>query len=119
MLPAAAPTDDASDYYRAFLAEPYPCADCRLAGRCKASLEACAAFSLYVAHAGEARWRAAPRMPTRALFETIFTPVRLKGSRGAKRPRLLTAEERRRRNTARKQRWRQDQQKQQRARDAA
>jgi probable HAF family extracellular repeat protein len=104
MQPAATQIDDLRDF--AFLTEPYPCENCRHAARCKASLEACPAFSLYVAHAGELRWGAAPRMPTRALFETIFAEPSPAKARTPKRPRLLTAEERRRRNTLRKQRWR-------------
>jgi len=108
--------DDAPRDYLTILAEPFPCRECRHAARCKASLEACAAFSLYVAHAGELRWRAAPRMPTRALFETIFPEAQPAKARTPKRPRLLTLEERRQRNTLRKQRWRQDQRQ---ARDAA
>jgi len=108
--------DDAQRDYLTILAEPFPCQECRHAARCKASLEACAAFSLYVAHAGELRWRAAPRMPTRALFETIFPVAQPANARTPKRPRLLTVEERRQRNTLRKQRWRQDQRQ---ARDAA
>ena len=114
--------DAARDYLLMLLAEPFPCQGCRLAARCDASHEACAAFSLYVAHASELRWRAAPRVPNRALFETIFAPVRAAKARTPKRASLpLSAEERRRRNTLRKrsyrerkQRWRQQQ-----ARDAA
>jgi len=55
-------------------------------------------------------------MPTRALFETIFPETQPAKARTPKRPRLLTAEEHRQRNTLRKQRWRQDQRQ---ARDAA
>jgi hypothetical protein len=107
--------DDAPrDYLTMILSEPFPCQDCRLAARCEASHEACAAFSLYVAHASELRWRAAPRMPTRALFEAIFAPVLPAKARTPKRLRLLTAEERRQRNTLRKRQWREQQ-----ARDAA
>jgi hypothetical protein len=51
-------------------------------------------------------------------FDAIFAEPRAK-AQTPKRPRLLTAEERRQRNTLRKQRWRQDQQKRQQARDAA
>ena len=100
--------DDAQRDYLTILAEPFPCQECRHAARCKTSLEACAAFSLYVAHAGELRWRAAPRMPTRALFETIFAEAQPAKARTPKRLRL-TPEERRQRNAARKQRWRQQQ----------
>ena len=108
--------DGAQRDYLTILAEPFPCQECRQAARCMASLEACAAFSLYVAHAGELRWRAASRRPTRALFETIFPEAQPAKARTPKRPRLLTVEESRRRNTLRKQRWRQDQRQ---ARDAA
>jgi hypothetical protein len=103
----ATPTDDARDY-NAILAEPYPCEKCRLAARCKAFLEACGAFHAYVAHAGEARWRSAPRIPSRERFDAIFTEATPAKARTLKR-RLLTAEERRRRNTLRKQRWREQQ----------
>jgi hypothetical protein len=116
---AVTPSDDDAHDYGAVLAEPYPCENCRHAGRCKASLEACAAFSLYVAHAGELRWRAAPRIPGRECFDAIFAEASPAKAQTPKRPRLLTAEERRQRNTLRKQRWRQHQQKQQQARDAA
>jgi hypothetical protein len=108
--------DDATrDYLLTLLAEAFPCRECRLAARCEASREACAAFSLYVANAGEIRWRAAPRAPSRAQFESIFAEERPAKPQTVKRVRvLLTAEERRQRNTARKQRWRQQQ-----ARDVA
>ena len=94
--------DDAPRDYLTILAEPFPCQECRHAARCKASLEACAAFSLYVAHAGELRWRAAPRGPTRARFETLFVEAQPEKARTPKcpRPLRLTAEEHRRRNTA-------------------
>jgi hypothetical protein len=118
MLPDATPIEDALDNH-AFLTEPYPCQNCRHAARCKASLEACAQFSLYVAHAGELRWRSAPRIPSRERFDAIFAEAPPAKAQTPKRPRLLTAEERRQRNTLRKQRWRQDQQKRQQARDAA
>jgi hypothetical protein len=101
----ATPIEDALDYH-AFLTEPYPCQNCRHAARCKASLEACPAFSLYVAHAGELRWRAAPRMPTRAVFETIFAEHHPATAQTPKRARPLTEEERRRRGTLRQQRYR-------------
>ena len=116
--PDAPPIEDALDYH-AFLTEPYPCQNCRHAARCKNSLEACAAFSLYVAHASELRWRAAKRIPSRERFDAIFAEATPAKAQTPKRPRLLTAEERRQRNTLRKQRWRQNQQKQQQARDAA
>jgi hypothetical protein len=115
LQPAVTLDDDPRDYLT-ILTEPFPCQECRHAARCKASLEACAAFSLYVAPAGEPRWRAAPRVPTRALFETIFAEPQPAKARTPKHLRLLTVEERRQRNTLRKQRWRQDQRQ---ARDAA
>ena len=113
-----APRDD----LLTLLAEPYPCENCRLAARCEAAHEACAAFSMYVAHASELRWRAAPRVPTRATYELVFAEAQPAKAQMPKRASLpLSAEERRRRNTLRKrsyrerkQRWRQQQ-----ARDAA
>jgi hypothetical protein len=106
------------DPYVAAIEGPAPCDGCRNADRCAAQLEACPAFAVYVAHAGELRWRGAPRTPSRERFDAIFAEPRAK-AQTPKRPRLLTAEERRQRNTLRKQRWRQDQQKRQQARDAA
>jgi hypothetical protein len=73
---------------------------------------------MYVQNGSELRWRAAPRIPSRERFDANLAEPRAK-AQTPKRPRLLTAEERRQRNTLRKQRWRQDQQKRQQARDAA
>jgi len=106
------------DPYVAAIEGPSPCDRCRNAARCGAQREACAAFSLYVQSGIEARWRSAPRIPARELFDRIFAEAPPAKARTPKRPRLLTAE-RRQRNTLRKQRWRQDQQKRQQARDAA
>ena len=108
--------DDAPrDYLLTLLAEPYPCESCRLASRCEAAREACSSFALYVANAGEIRWRAAPRAPSRPQFESIFAEVRPAKAQAVKRVRVpLTQEERRARNTARKARCRQQQ-----VRDAA
>jgi hypothetical protein len=107
------------DPYMAAIEGPAPCDGCRNADRCAAQLEACPAFAVYVAHAGELRWRGAPRIPSRERFDAIFAEAPPAKAQTPKRPRLLTAEERRQRNTLRKQRWRQDQQKRQQARDAA
>jgi hypothetical protein len=49
-------------------------------------------------------------MPTRALFDAIFTEAVPAKARTPKRLRLLTVEERPQRNTQRKQRWRERQQ---------
>jgi hypothetical protein len=103
--------------YLAAIEGPAPCDRCRNAARCGAQLEACPAFLAFVQTASEARWRTARRTPTPELFARIFSEAQ--PAKALKRPRLLTAEERRQRNTLRKQRWRQDQQKQQQARDAA
>jgi hypothetical protein len=95
---------------------PAPCDACRNAPRCAVQLEACPAFALYAKGASEARWRSAPRLPSREQFDMIFPEERPAKAQMPKRPRLLTVEERRQRNTTRKQRWRQDQRQ---ARDAA
>jgi len=107
------------DPYVAAIEGPSPCDACRNAARCGAQHEACPAFSLYVQNGSEARWRSAPRTPARELFKRIFTEATPAKAPAPKRLKLLTAEERRQRNTQRKQRWRQNQQKQQQARDAA
>jgi hypothetical protein len=101
----ATPIEDALDYH-AFLTEPYPCQNCRHAARCKVELQACDAFSLYVAHAGEARWRSAPRIPSRERFDSIFAEPSPAKAQTPKRPKLHTAEERRRRGALRQQRYR-------------
>jgi hypothetical protein len=74
---------------------------------------------MYVQNGSELRWRAAPRIPSRERFDAIFAEAPRAKAQTPKRPRLLTAEGCRQRNTLRKQRWRQDQQKRQQARDAA
>ena len=97
------------DPYVAAIEGPSPCDRCRNAPRCGSQQEACAAFSLYVQNGSEARWRSAPRTPARELFQRIFTEGMPAKAPTPKRPRLLTAEERRLRNTQRKRRWREQQ----------
>ena len=50
---------------------PEPCQSCRFAARCKAERLACDALAVWSAGAGELRWRAAPRAPTRARAEAL------------------------------------------------
>ena len=50
---------------------PEPCQFCRFSGRCKAERLACDALAVWASGAGELRWRAAPRAPTRARFEAL------------------------------------------------
>lgn len=54
------------------LLEPAPCDACRFVARCKAEQLACEAFSMFAADESEARWRAAPRTPTRARYAVLF-----------------------------------------------
>ena len=59
---------------------PGPCAGCRHAPACAAGL-ACVSFELFAGLAGERRWRAAPREPTREIYLRTFgmrVPVRLR-----------------------------------------
>ena len=90
------------DPYLAAIEGPSPCDACRNAARCGAQREACPAFSLFDQGASPARWRAAPRLPSREQFDMIFPEERPAKARMAKRLRLLTVEERRQRNTLRK-----------------
>lgn len=50
---------------------PEPCVGCRFAARCRADKLACDALAVWASGAGELRWRAAPRAPTRARFEAL------------------------------------------------
>ena len=50
---------------------PEPCQSCRFAARCKAERLACDALAVWSAGAGELRWRAAPRAPTRARLDAL------------------------------------------------
>ena len=50
---------------------PEPCEFCRFAARCRAERLACDALAVWSSGAGELRWRAAPRAPTRARFEAL------------------------------------------------
>jgi hypothetical protein len=97
------------DLYVAAIEGPSPCDRCRNAPRCAVQHEACPAFSLYVQNGSEARWRGAPRTPARELFDRIFAEATPAKARTPKRPRLLTVEERRQRNTQRKRLWREQQ----------
>ena len=51
---------------------PEPCQFCRFAARCKVEHLACDALAVWSSGAGELRWRAAPRAPTRARFEALL-----------------------------------------------
>lgn len=53
------------------LAAPGPCAGCRHAPACARGL-ACESFELFAALAGERRWLAAPRVPTRETYLRTF-----------------------------------------------
>ena len=50
---------------------PEPCVGCRFAARCRQERLACDALCVWSAGAGELRWRAAPRAPTRARLEAL------------------------------------------------
>ena len=50
---------------------PEPCQFCRFSTRCKAERLACDALAVWSSGAGESRWRAAPRAPTRARAEAL------------------------------------------------
>jgi hypothetical protein len=53
------------------IAEIGPCQGCAKSVRCTAERLACVAFGLFVRHGG-ARWKLAPRQPSRELFREIF-----------------------------------------------
>ncbi len=48
---------------------PARCDGCRFAARCAAQRSACDQFAGFMAGAAQRRWGAAPRAPTRALYE--------------------------------------------------
>jgi hypothetical protein len=50
-----------------------PCDLCPQAGHCRAHLEACAAFALYLEGATQERWSAVAREPQRELFVSLLT----------------------------------------------
>ena len=50
---------------------PEPCQSCRFAARCRTERLACDALAVWASGAGELRWRAAPRAPTRARLEAL------------------------------------------------
>src|SRR6266853_1128174 len=75
-----------------------PCDGCPLARRCRAQLEACAAFALYLNGESEKRWRAVSREPRNDLYVSLLADQadRARGL-GAKlasqpHPRLKSAE---------------------------
>lgn len=74
-----------------------PCTDCRLHEKCAARLAACARFSMFVAGETELRWRSAPAVPSRAIFEAVLGAV-------DPRERAREAEARRRRAREKRQR---------------
>lgn len=49
-----------------------PCDACPQAPRCKARLEACTAFELYLKGATEKRWSAVAREPQRELYVSLL-----------------------------------------------
>jgi hypothetical protein len=51
---------------------PCPCDDCRFRERCGPERLACQAFSMFLHDESEARWRNAPRAPSRALYEAAL-----------------------------------------------
>lgn len=51
---------------------PAPCDDCRHADRCRAERLACDAFAVYLSGASPARWRKAPRLPSRERRESVL-----------------------------------------------
>jgi hypothetical protein len=53
------------------LNSPAPCDACKHRARCKAELLACDAWAVYLAGRSEARWKFAPRAPTRARYESL------------------------------------------------
>ena len=60
---------------------PEPCQSCRFAARCRADKLACDALAVWASCAGELRWRAAPRAPTRARFEALAEVEKRKAPR--------------------------------------
>ena len=57
---------------RAIDLEASPCDACRLKRRCADELLACDAFAMFAAGETVARWKGAPRAPTRARFDALF-----------------------------------------------
>lgn len=54
------------------LEELAPCTGCRFAARCAAELLACEAFAAYSGGLSEVRWSVAPRVPSRARYDSIL-----------------------------------------------
>jgi len=65
---------------------PAPCDACRLRQRCADRQLACAAYASFFDGAGMSRWMAAPRAPTREIFDALLAPGRDPSSR---RPKTL------------------------------
>lgn len=81
-----APVDEADERMQpellcTFLDVPCPCDSCPLREPCGVGL-ACQSFRAFVHGVSESRWRIAPRVPTRELFELVFSD----GERGVGRP---------------------------------
>jgi hypothetical protein len=60
----------ATDDLRAVLKEPFPCANCISALRCKTQELACEAFARFLD--GDPSWRTAPRMPTAMRYRDLM-----------------------------------------------
>jgi hypothetical protein len=72
----------------AALTAPCSCDGCRFAARCAVERRACEAFGSFVQGHTEARWRLAPRAPTRARYLVIYEqPLHRRGGpfRGLRR----------------------------------
>jgi hypothetical protein len=51
---------------------PGPCAECPNAARCGSQRLACEQFSMFIRFGGDVRWRPAPRVPSKHIFEILF-----------------------------------------------
>jgi hypothetical protein len=62
-----------------------PCDDCKYTQRCTAGDLACDALAVYASGACVIRWQAAPRVPSRGLYEIMVKKIgqRLAGDKAA------------------------------------
>ena len=60
------------DEAQAILTEATPCDGCWQAERCRSEALACTAFAYYASNMSPARWKTAPRDPTRERFKALF-----------------------------------------------
>jgi hypothetical protein len=51
--------------------ERSPCDDCRYREKCAGERLACEAFGMFLHDLSEVRWRTAPRVPTRELYQAL------------------------------------------------